>query len=62
LITIQAKSKTGQILELEVERIIAIDGEPFTASSGQIRDHLMIVEGRLQALETIIGNQQLAGV
>lgn len=60
--TIQAKSKTGQILEIEVERIISIDGEPFTATSGELRDHLMIIEGRLQAIETIISQQPLAGV
>jgi Fe2+ or Zn2+ uptake regulation protein len=62
LINIRAKSKTGQILEIEVERIISIDGEPYTATGSQLRDHLMVIEGRLQSIETIITTQPLAGV
>jgi len=62
MITIQAKSKTGQLVDFEVDRIVSIDGEPYTASASEIRDHLMVIEGRVQALETITQTNSLAGV
>ena len=63
MILIQAKSKTGSLITFEVSQIISIDGEPYTQSAGQLRDHLLVMEGRLQAVETILSSQnQFAGV
>lgn len=60
MIIIRAKSKSGQIVDFEVERIVSIDGEPFTESASQLRDHLLVMEGRLQTLEQIIHQPQPA--
>jgi len=55
MILIRAKSKTGQLVDFEVDRIVSIDGEPFDGTA--IRDHLLQIEGRLQAVETILTTQ-----
>mgnify|MGYP004452884935 CR=1 FL=1 len=60
---IRAKSKTGQLVDFEVDRIVSIDGEPYVETAGQLRDHLLVIEGRLQAVENIIQpTATLAGV
>jgi len=57
MILIRAKSKTGQLVDFEVDRIVSIDGEPFDGTAAVIRDHLLDIEGRLQAVETILTTQ-----
>ena len=62
MILIQAKSKTGALVSFEVDQILTIDGEPHNQSTSQLRAHLLVVEGRLQAVESILSQQQFAGV
>ena len=65
MITIRAKSKTGQLVDFEVDQLISIDGEPVTANYGEMLEHMVRLEGRLQAVEnniTLLTNQPLAGV
>ena len=56
LITIEVKSKSGTINQLQVAEIISIDGKPYTPS-GDIDQLLCAVNqmaGRVTALENII--------
>ena len=62
MIIIQAKSKTGQVVEFEVDRILSIDGQPYTATAGDLRDLLVHLEGRVSAVENILTTQPLVGV
>ena len=58
LITIEAKTKTGNIQQFQVAEIISIDGQPYRPASEteQIRQLVNHLSGRVAALEAILSN------
>lgn len=57
LITIKSKSKTGQVIEIQVQEILEIDGQPYRPSGdytalASLVNHL---SGRIAAIEAIVG-------
>lgn len=57
LITIKSKSKTGQVIEIQVSEILEIDGKPYRPAQADesivsLVNHL---SGRVAALESILG-------
>ena len=53
MITITVKTKSGVIMDYTFTEIIAIDGRPYE-DSGEGRDVVMHIQGRLDALETLM--------
>ena len=53
MITITVKTKSGVIMDYTFTEIIAIDGRPYE-DSGEVRDVVMHIQGRLDALETLM--------
>jgi hypothetical protein len=57
LITIKSKSKTGQVIDIQVQEILEIDGQPYRPTGdvtalAQLVNHL---SGRIAAIEAIVG-------
>lgn len=59
LVTIKSKSKTGQVIEIQVQEILEINGKPYRSSEvdESILQHVNHLSGRVAALETILGHQ-----
>lgn len=51
--TLTVKTKTGAIMDYTFAEIIAVDGRPYE-DSGEVRDVVMHIQGRLDALETLM--------
>lgn len=60
MITVVAKSKTGQIVTFEFVEIVSIDGQPYVrqASDMEFRNIVADLAGRVAALEAVIANSQ----
>lgn len=57
LITVKAKTQTGNIQDFRVLEIISIDGKPFEETEGTLRDTVCHLSGRVDALFQMIGEQ-----
>ena len=57
LITIKSKSKTGQVIELQVSEILEIDGRPYRSAQADENLTALVnhLSGRVAALESIFG-------
>lgn len=53
MLTLKIKTRSGDIADLTVEELIAIDGQPFT-DGGSLKDAVVHLEGRLVALESLL--------
>lgn len=61
MITISAKSKTGSVVEFQVEEIISIDGQPYVrqATETEVRNHLAGLTLKVAAIERLLVSQGL---
>lgn len=53
LIDLKCRSKTGQVVNIQVAELLEIDGRPFQPGGDveQLRNHLIHLDGRVTALE-----------
>lgn len=59
LINLKCKSKTGQVIDLQVTEIIEIDGQPYRPV-GEVEQLTSLVNhltGRIAAIENILGKE-----
>lgn len=56
LIEIKARTKTGVTQTFQVSAILEINGKPYQSAQdySDLREHMIHMDGRLTALETII--------
>lgn len=54
MVTLRVKSKSGQVTEIPVEALLAIDGVPYQASSSELRDAVLHLDGRVAAIEGLM--------
>lgn len=61
-IEVQARTVSGLVQSFRVSEILAIDGVPYRSPGdfGDLREHVVHVEARVQGLEAILGSM-LAG-
>ena len=59
LITVSMKSKTGQVIDIQVMGIISIDGVPYRPMSAvdDLREHMIHLDGRVSAIESILAKE-----
>lgn len=64
LIELKLKSKSGQINDLQVAEIISIDGRPYEPAgrSAELQEQIIFLDGRVTALERVIGAGSQDGV
>lgn len=57
--TLKVKTATGSITEMRVAELLEIDGKPYRPeiSSEAIRDAVIHLEGRVEAIETILSGK-----
>lgn len=57
LIEIKAKTKTGVIQTFHVAEILEINGKPYQSAEDTlaIREHVIHLDGRMSAVEAILG-------
>lgn len=57
LITLKMKSKTGQVMEIQVAEILEIDGKPYQPAGNVevLLQHVNHLSGRVAAIEGVLG-------
>jgi hypothetical protein len=62
-IEIRAKTKSGTIQAFQVVEIVSIDGKPYLPAEGteELKQHLIHLDGRLTAIERIVGGGNAGG-
>ena len=54
MVTLKVKSKTGQVMDVQFDALISVDGVPYKATSEDYREALIHFGGRLEAVENFI--------
>ena len=54
MVTLRVKAKSGQVMEVTYEALLAIDGTPYKASSDELRDAILTLDGRVAAIEGLM--------
>ena len=52
---LRVMTKQGHVADLEFDKILAIDGEPYRIGDADVRDTLLHHDGRITALERLLG-------
>ena len=53
MITVTAKTESGAIMDFQFQEIVSVDGRPYE-DAGSMRDVIMHMQGRLEAIEAIL--------
>lgn len=56
MIEIQIRNEAGRVIPIRCQEIVTIDGHPFQGTAADFRDALVHLEGRVCAIERILGN------
>jgi len=54
MVTLRVKAKSGQVMEVTYEALLAIDGTPYKVTNDELREALIHFGGRLEAVENFI--------
>lgn len=56
MITLRIKTKTGHVSEMQVEELLAVDGQPYRGADDyqELRDAIAHLSGRVDTFETLL--------
>lgn len=54
LVELKIQARDGTVASIRVQKLLAVDGEAYTAAPADLRDALLYLDGRLTAIESLL--------
>lgn len=55
MLVLEVLTPRGSVQEIRCEKLLRVDGQPYQGQASDLRDTVIFLDGRLTALEQIIG-------